>query len=332
MAHLNMRQTWTRCGQSVGSPACLIAHLGFYLVIGTALILFNAITAPADLWFWRPLVLLGAVLSAHGVITLVRFRSEWFHPVGVTARAVWSHLAAAREALLAPAVAGIVAMPGLLSLTSAKSAPSAVSPATPPGGASAAAPAHSGPAHQTENPPSGWPTPAGPSQPTPARPTPVYSVPVVPGPAPTAPAPPAFATWPSSPAIQAPASAPTDAWPAMTAPQAPALASAQSWPAAPTTHTSTPTETRPADSFWTTKPAKPAWPALPVWSDTWPTPPGEAAPPARPAPPRRLEHDTVLIGARRTHPEYPPWEQLEDAASTWLAHRASDSDGTEPAP
>jgi hypothetical protein len=305
MAHLETGRTRAGWLNNVCSPAWLIAHLGFYLVTGTALVVLNALTAPTDLWFWRPLVLLGALLTVHGVATLVRRKGVRFEPVGALARSARLHLAAVREILLRPAVAGVVAMPGLFSLTSTRPTPNLIPPPIQSLEDHRAASAYPGRVQEAATPPSGWASPAGSVR---AAPTP--AAPILTDPVPATPVPSAYATWPAMPAPLSPAPGPTQAWPAAAAPG------------------SAPAPGRPTDSFWQTAPAKPAASA---WSDTWPAPVA-VAPPARPTPPRRLEHDTVLIGDRRTDPKYPPWDQLEVAASTWLAHRASDLDGSESAP
>lgn len=51
--------------RGVRSPGGVIAHIGLYLVVSTILVLVNAITWAGELWFWRPLLMLGALLLLH---------------------------------------------------------------------------------------------------------------------------------------------------------------------------------------------------------------------------------------------------------------------------
>jgi hypothetical protein len=65
------RQLSARLWQVIASPAGVIAHLGVYLVASTALVLANAIGSPGALWFWRPVMIWGAILAGHALLPLV---------------------------------------------------------------------------------------------------------------------------------------------------------------------------------------------------------------------------------------------------------------------
>jgi hypothetical protein len=81
---------------------------------------------------------------------------------------------------------------------------------------------------------------------------------------------------------------------------------------------------------WATPPAAPAvapaqpaatWPEPPpAWAAGWPTPQAAPVTPIRPT-----GYDTVLNGAQMANPDNPQWDQLEVAASMWLAHRNGDA-------
>ncbi len=317
---------WARGVDRVCSSAWLTVHLGFYLITGTALILLNALTAPRDLWFGRPMVVLGALLSVHGVATLVRTKATWFKPAGALGRSAWSHLKTIRQVLLAPAVSGIVAMPDLFSVRRPKSALTLGPTASRSGRGPAITLTDQASGSMTAAPPSGWASPMGSSHAAPAEAGLAQSEPV-----PAVPARPAYATWPTPP-VAAVAPAAASSWPPLTVKATASPAPAHPWPAAPSSQAS-PANLAPAwpagpvpvtDSFW----LQPARPPSPGWSQTWPAS-DLAAPRANSAPPRLIEQDAVLIGNRRTDPEYAPWDQLEAAASTWLAHRASSPDAAE---
>lgn len=331
MAHLDTRRTWARVGQRVCSPAWLIANLGCFLVTGTALVLLNALTTPANLWFWRPLTLLSVLLGVHGALTLIRCKPGWFLPAVEVARSGWSHLSVVREALLAPAVSGVVAMPGLLTLSNSRRTPD-VRPTTAQrtGNKPPATSARSDAPEEIAA-PAGWAHPTGSVSPAQAQRDPIW-----PEPEPAAPVPPAYATWPGMSAAPATTPSPDLTWPTT-------LASAQTWPDAPAAPASPPASTpfptwptepvppvRDAESAWRPSPSRSAPPA---WHDPWVTANADTAPPpTRPTPPRLIERDITLIGAQRTDPDYPQWDQLEVAASTWLERRASDLDAADSAP
>lgn len=320
MAQLNPRQMWTRLILSVRSPAWLIAHLGCYLVLGTALLLVNILTTPASLWFWRPMALLGVLLAMHGVITLAQARSAWFRPVVARARLVWPRLGTVREALLVPAVAGVVAMPGLLSLSSTK--PAVMSPGAEPSvpGFTPAPTDQSLTQEAATTTPAGWRAPAGWSQPTTTAAAQSGSAPAEPVPT-SPPPPPSYATWPTPPDAPVPAdrwlverapeqSSPVPGWP---------VSPVTMWPAGPPT----PTAAAPQPV--------PPWPTTRVGIDCRQDPVADQ-PPARPAPSRLIERDSELIGAHLYDPEDPSWDHLELAANSWLARRAADHDAAGAAP
>jgi hypothetical protein len=238
------------------------------------------------------------------------------------ARSGWSHVAMMREALLAPAVSGVVAMPGLFSLTNSKRTP-AIRPTTTQREA-ITPPATSALAGVPEDiaAPVGWAYPAGSVPPAHLEPDRA-----LPEPQPKTPVPPAYATWPGMSPAQPATAPPGLTWPATTASSTLTPASAQTWPDAPATPSSAPAST-----------PFPTWPTEPVRDNesTWQSAPPQSAPPAwhdpwvaadagaTPPPPRLIERDIRLIGTNRTDPDYPQWDQLEVAASTWLERRASD--------
>lgn len=57
-------------------PGGLSAHVGLFLAVAAILTVFNLATAPADLWFWRPMVLWLIPLAAHAALTLVSLGRE----------------------------------------------------------------------------------------------------------------------------------------------------------------------------------------------------------------------------------------------------------------
>lgn len=71
MARSAWRQLSARLWQAIMSPEGVIAHVGVYLVAGTTLVLANAIGSPGELWFWRPMVIWGAILAGHALLPLI---------------------------------------------------------------------------------------------------------------------------------------------------------------------------------------------------------------------------------------------------------------------
>lgn len=69
MAGTSWRLFSTHVARRILSPGCVVAHMGAFLVIGTILVLANAIGSPGQLWFWRPLLVLGALLALHAGLT-----------------------------------------------------------------------------------------------------------------------------------------------------------------------------------------------------------------------------------------------------------------------
>ena len=70
MAGMSWRLFSTHVARHVLSPGCVVAHVGAFLVTGTVLVLANAIGSPGQLWFWQPLLILGALLALHAGLTV----------------------------------------------------------------------------------------------------------------------------------------------------------------------------------------------------------------------------------------------------------------------
>lgn len=69
MAGRSWRLFSTHVARRVLSPGCVVAHVGAFLVTGTILVLANAIGSPGQLWFWQPVLVLGALLAVHAGVT-----------------------------------------------------------------------------------------------------------------------------------------------------------------------------------------------------------------------------------------------------------------------
>jgi hypothetical protein len=218
------------------SPGCVVAHIGVFLVSGTILVLANAIGSPGTLWFWRPLLILSAILAFHATVIVAAGRTSRLRAVAAWAGAAWTRLWLARPGW---ARGGTLRSAARLLLRRCEQA--LASPAS---------------------------SPVRVDQPALAPP---------------------------------PSTAHASAWPQPT----PTSSAHGLWPAAVTAGQPVTTWREPA----------------PAWAASWPTPPGSAAS----APVRPTGFDRVLGGVPVTDPDNPRWDQLEVAATTWLAHRTAES-------
>lgn len=263
MAYSEWRQLKAHLTRCVLSPGCVVAHVGVYLVAGTILVLVNAIGSPGELWFWRPLLILGAMLVLHTGLIMAAGRMSRLRVVALMGRSLWSRFLANRPSWAVDRVWPAAPLqlletwwrsfrPGPLIAKQAASFQRATLVAQQP--------------------------------------------PVTPGVNGLEPATVQLATEEDRQPVSWAAATPYDSWPAAPPAAAPPIA----WTATPPT----------------------TWPAsTPAWTASWPTRP---APPSLP-PVRPTGSDTVLDGAHAANPEHPRWDQLEGAASAWLAQRAADA-------
>ena len=78
------------------SPGGVVAHIGVFLVSGTILLLANAIGNPGTLWFWRPLLVLSAILALHATIIVTAGRTSRLRAAAAWAGSAWTEFRRAR--------------------------------------------------------------------------------------------------------------------------------------------------------------------------------------------------------------------------------------------
>lgn len=83
--------------RGVRSPGCVIAHIGLFLVASTILVLVNAITSSGELWFWRPLLILGGILALHIGLVIAIGRSSRVRVAAASVGSRWSRWLASRS-------------------------------------------------------------------------------------------------------------------------------------------------------------------------------------------------------------------------------------------
>lgn len=362
VAHLELR--FRRWAVGPGGFAC---HVGLFLVAAAAAILINLATAPADLWFWRPLVVWGGVVALHAALllsTLVRGAATTDPTAAAPDRsAVLPARPPARPARLRPAAARLAARGGRAFARSVQSFVAAAAgresgtrPERPTGwpparqGAAAVSSddIETWPGARPEPPPTPDPTStwrtAGASdhghghghghghQPACARPAPAPPVSATaPGGRPGATG--RFAGWSGGRGLAEPA-------------QAPPAASPHNGRAP---NGAAPTERLPAavEALWPTSvPGVPSRPAPPNAATAnsqprrveppRPAPNGRTAPPPAPRPATRRARaeeqgeDIVLCGPFPVDARDPRWTRLEAEAAAWLARREADGARTAP--